>query len=135
MYINSIDMVWLLNVKLGAVQSTYMAKLEIENWSAAYHAHFRSISCAFSAAYRARTGPHHTVRIPQYMVRKFRRQWCGNSARSVHFRSISCDFRRSFCASARSCAEIPHGPIRKLASIWKIHLKIKQPWITLLLTE
>ena len=78
---------------------------------------FRSISCAFSAAYRARTGPHHTVRIPQYMVRKFRRQWCGNSARSVHFRSISCDFRWSFCASARSCAEIPHGPIRKLASI------------------
>ena len=33
-------MVWLLNVKLGAVQSTYMAKLEIENWSAAYRAHF-----------------------------------------------------------------------------------------------
>ena len=80
---------------------------------------FLSISCAFSAAYRARTGPHHTVRIPQYMVRKFRRQWCGNSARSVHFRCISCDFRRSFCASARSCAEIPHGPIRKLVSICK----------------
>ena len=83
---------------------------------------FLSISCAFSAAYRARTGPHHTVRIPQYMVRKFRRQWCGNSARSVHFRSISCDFRRSFCASARSCAEIPHGPIRKLASICKFQV-------------
>ena len=65
MYINSIDIVWLLNVKLGAVQSTYMAKLEIENWSAAYHAHFRSISWAFSAAHRARTGLHHTVRIPQ----------------------------------------------------------------------
>ena len=46
-------MVWLLNVKLGAVQSTYMAKLEIENWSAAYRAHCRSISCAFPAAYRA----------------------------------------------------------------------------------
>ena len=83
---------------------------------------FLSISCAFSAAYRARTGPHHTVRIPQYMVRKFRRQWCGNSARSVHFRCISCDFRRSFCASARSCAEIPHGPIRKLVSIWFIYI-------------
>ena len=58
-------MVWLLNVKLGAEQSTYLAKLEIENWSAAYRAHFRSISCAFSAAYRARTGLHHTMRIPQ----------------------------------------------------------------------
>ena len=54
-----------------------------------------------------KTSPQHTVRIPQYMVREFRRQWCGISARSVHFRSISCDFRRSFCASARSCAEIP----------------------------
>ena len=70
------DIVWLLNVKLGAVQSTYMAKLEIENWSAAYRAHCRSISCAFPAAYRAqlrrypaRMGPHHTVRIPQHIVR------------------------------------------------------------------
>ena len=54
-----------------------------------------------------KTSPQHTVRIPQYMVREFRRQWCGISARSVHFRSISCDFRRSLSASARSCAEIP----------------------------
>ena len=39
------DMVWLLNVKLGAVQSTYMAKLEIGpqlivRIAAAYRAHF-----------------------------------------------------------------------------------------------
>ena len=67
-----------------------------------------------------KTSPQHTMRIPQYMVREFRRQWCGISARSVHFRSISCDFRRSLCASARSCAEIPQGPMRKPASIWNI---------------
>ena len=29
MYLNSIDMVWLLIVKLGAVLSTYMAKLAV----------------------------------------------------------------------------------------------------------
>ena len=61
---------------------------------------------AISAAYHV----HSTVsgaEIPQSMVRK-----------SVHFCSIMCDFRRSLCGSARSCAEIPQGPIRKLASIW-----------------
>ena len=46
-------MVWLLNVKLGAEQSTYLAKLEIENWSAAYRAHCRSTPCALPAAYHA----------------------------------------------------------------------------------
>ena len=63
-------MVWLLSVKVGAVQATYLYGqigheiLEILNRSAAYCVHFRSILCA--------TGPHHTVRIPQYIVRKFR---------------------------------------------------------------
>ena len=64
--------------------------------SAAYHAHIRIIPCAFLSI------------------------WWGNSSRSVHFRSISCDFRRSLRGSARSCAEIPQGQMRKLASIWNI---------------
>ena len=59
-------MVWLLNVKLGAVQSTYMTKLEIGpqlivRIAAAYRAQLRR--------YPARVGPHHTVRIPQHIVR------------------------------------------------------------------
>ena len=76
MYINPIDLVWLLIVKLGAVQSTYMAKLEIENWSAAYNAHivriFRRLSCAHgSASYHAHSAVD-GAEIPQSMVRKFR---------------------------------------------------------------
>ena len=42
-------MVWLLIVKLGAVQSTYMAKLAMTSWKLKT---VRSISCAFPATYR-----------------------------------------------------------------------------------
>ena len=55
-------MVWLLSAKLGAVQATYMTKLEIGP----------QLIVRISTAYSAPTGPHHTVRIPQYTVRKFR---------------------------------------------------------------
>ena len=66
-------MVWLLNVKLGAVQSTYMAKLEIGlqlmvRIAAAYRAHFPAYRAQL-CRYPARVGPHHTVRIPQHIVR------------------------------------------------------------------
>ena len=49
MYINPIDLVWLLIVKLGAVQSTYMAKFAMTSWKLKT---VRSISCAFPATYR-----------------------------------------------------------------------------------
>ena len=42
-------MVWLLIVKLGAVQSTYMAKFAMTSWKLKT---VRSISCAFPATYR-----------------------------------------------------------------------------------
>ena len=120
MYINSIDMVWLLNVKLGAVQSTYYM---VKSYRFKFP-NFRIGPCGISAAYRAHFPPLIVRQRVRIIPCGFRSIWCGNSARSVHFRSISCyfrsiscDFRRSLCASAGSCAEIPHGQIRKLVSI------------------
>ena len=134
MYINSIDMVWLLNVKLGAVQSTYYM---VKSYRFKFP-NFRIGPCGISAAYRAHFPPLIVRARVRIIPCAFRSRWCGNSAvngaeiphdrcisaayhaisaRSVHFRSISCDFRRSLCASAGSCAEIPHGQIRKLVSI------------------
>ena len=112
------DMVWLLNVKLGAVQSTYMAKLEIENWSAAYRAHCRSISCAFPAAYRAqlrrypaRTGPHHTVRIQQHIVR---------------LRSLSCAFPAAYRAQLRRYPALAHVALCNLRTVRCVYLHLNR---------
>ena len=90
-------MVWLLSAKLGAVQATYMAKLEIGpqlivRISAAYRAHFpplimrarvriipcafrsiwcafHSLSCAFPAAYRAQLRRYPARVGPHHTVR------------------------------------------------------------------
>ena len=73
-------MVWLLNVKLGAEQSTYLAKLEIENWSAAYRAHCRSTPCALPAAYHARTRVRIIPRAPRSTQRALRSLSCASLA-------------------------------------------------------
>ena len=81
---------------------------------------FRRLSCAHgSASYRADSAVY-GAEIPH--DRCISAAYHAISARSVHFRSISCDFRRSLCASAGSCAEIPHGHIRKLVSICNFRL-------------
>jgi len=98
-------MVWLLNVKLGAEQSTYLAKLEIENWSAAYRAHCRSTPCALPAAYHARTGPHHTARTPQHTAR------IAQPIMRIS-RSTSCAPPQVPCACAHSSAQLAHGQMR-----------------------
>ena len=78
-------MVWLLSVKVGAVQATYLYGqigheiLEILNRSAAYCVHFRSILCANGST-----------------------SYCAHSA-------VYCaEIPHNRCISAAQCAEIPH---------------------------
>ena len=135
MYKNSIDMIRLLNVKLGAVQSTYMAKWKIEIRSAAYRAHFRCISCAFPQ-YILPTSQFNRRRVPQVVLRNFRYISCAfpqlilrvvvrslSCALPQHkvripqlivriFRSISCATPQVPCACARSSAQLAHGQMR-----------------------
>ena len=125
MYINSIDIVWLLSVKVGAVQATYLYGqigheiLEILNRSAAYCVHFRSILClngstsycAHSAVYCAEI-PHdrcisatHRAEIPHDRGisaahrAEIPHDWCisaAHRANSAAYRVISAAYRAEF---------------------------------------
>ena len=122
-------MVWLLNVKLGAVQSTYYM---VKSYRFKFP-NFRIGPCGISAAYRAHFPPLIVRARVRIIPCGFRSIWCGNSAVNgaeiphdrcisaayrAHFpplivraraRIIPCAFRSRWCGnSAVNGAEIPH---------------------------
>ena len=117
MYINSIDMVWLLSVKVGAVQATYLYGqigheiLEILNRSAAYCVHFRSILCANGSTSYCAHSAVYCAEIPHNR--------CISAAQCAEIPHDRCDCRSISCG-------IPQGPIRKLVSIWLWNLLLRK---------
>ena len=90
-------MVWLLNVKLGAVQSTYYM---VKSYRFKFP-NFRIGPCGISSAYRAHFPPLIVRARARIIPCAFRSRWCGNSAvNGAEIPHDRCDFRRSFCASA-----------------------------------
>ena len=107
MYIKARNMVRPFNVKLTAIQSTYYM---VKSYRFKFP-NFRIGPCGISSAYRAHFPPLIVRARVRIIPCGFRSIWCGNSA--VNGAEIPHDR----CISAAYRAEIPHGPIRKLASI------------------
>ena len=102
-------MVWLLNVKLGAVQSTYYM---VKSYRFKFP-NFRIGLCGISAAYRALIVRARVRIIPC----GFRSIWCGNSAVN------GAEFPHDLCISAAYRAisaghsALPHVAVRKFLKV------------------
>ena len=123
MYINSIDMVWLLNVKLGAVQSTYYM---VKSYRFKFP-NFRIGPCGISSAYRAHFPPLIVRARVRIIPCGFRSIWCGNSAVNgaeiPHDRCISAAYR----AISAGHSALPHVAVRKFRTVQfgNLHLYAK----------
>ena len=106
-------MVWLLNVKLGAVQSTYYM---VKSYRFKFP-NFRIGPCGISAAYRAHFPPLIVRARVRIIPCGFRSIWCGNSAVN------GAEFLHDLCISAAYCvisaghSAIPHVAVQKFRMV------------------
>ena len=121
-------MVWLLNVKLGAVQSTYYM---VKSYRFKFP-NFRIGPCGISAAYRAHFPPLIVRARVRIIPCGFRSIWCGNSAVNgaeiPHDRCISA----AYCAISAGHSALPHVAVRKFRTVQfgNLRLYARQKQIT-----
>ena len=120
MYIKSIDMIWLLNVKLGAVQSTYYM---VKSYRFKFP-NFRIGPCGISAAYRAHFPPLIVRARVRIIPCGFRSIWCGNSAVNgaeiPHDRCISAAYH----AISAGHSALPQVAVRKFRMVQFVNLHL-----------